>query len=80
MFHRFKVEQSDEVIAVGIVMPSGTCFVEWLENKHQDDATAYPGGIAEVIGDVDRLGLEFEWVDDPESAISDKVVTDGDSE
>jgi hypothetical protein len=82
MFHRFTLNGSEaqELVAVGVVMPSGTVFVEYLERDVFDEpvpeAEAYPTGVEAIIGLVENESdVVFMWEDDPDENIDQKVET-----
>jgi len=82
MFHRFTLNGSEtqELVAVGVVMPSGTVFVEYLKRDVFDEpvpeAEAYPTGIEAVVSLVDvESDVVFMWEDDPDENIDPKVET-----
>ena len=86
MFHRFSIkatvssEKESELVGVGVVMPSGVCFVEWFNQKilssDVDEAEAYPHGIAEVVDLMEDEGfVDLVWEDDPDEEFSSETVT-----
>lgn len=86
MFHRFAIksmvssEDESELVAVGVVMPSGVCFVEWFNrdiiSADVDEAEAYPSGVAGVIDVIDDESFaDLVWVDDPEDEVFERTVT-----
>lgn len=86
MFHRFSVkatvssENKSELVGVGVVMPSGVCFVEWFNQEilssDVDEAEAYPHGIAEVVDLIEDEGfVDLVWEDDPDEEFASETVT-----
>ena len=86
MFHRFSVkatvssENESELVGVGVVMPSGVCFVEWFNQEilssDVGEAEAYPHGIAEVVDLIEDEGfVDLVWVDNPDGKVFDETVT-----
>ena len=77
MFARFAIEAITgsegvtRVIGVGVVVPEGGCFVQWLNmeivNADVENTEYYPVGISHVIDIVEASpDIDFKWVDDPE--------------
>ena len=86
MFHRFSIkatvssEDESELIGVGVVMPSGVCFVEWFNQEilssDVGEAEAYPHGIAEVVELIEDEGfVDLVWEDDPDEEFTSETVT-----
>ena len=86
MFHRFSItatvssEDESELVGVGVVMPSGVCFVEWFNQEilssDVGEAEAYPHGIAEVVELIEDEGfVDLVWVDNPDGKVFDETVT-----
>jgi hypothetical protein len=78
MFARFKIEAvtssegREELVGVGIVMPTGEAYVDWknpeIVNKKEMGGPSwkYDAGISQVIDIVDDFkSVEFDWIDDP---------------
>lgn len=82
MFHRFKLRKEDdhELVAVGVVMPSSTVFVEYLEQdaftQEVREAEAYPNGILEFTKFSEQEpDVAFFWEDNPRYVLDPKVET-----
>ena len=87
MFHKFKLETprpDPRLIAVGVVMPSGKCHVEYLEEDvlKEDEAPikTYEVGVAGLIADIYLEGYEFQWFSNPQEVSDPKLKTEFDSE
>jgi len=86
MFHRFSVkatvssEDVSELVGVGVVMPSGVCFVEWFNQEilssDVDEAEAYSNGVVDVVELIENEGfVDLVWEDDPDEEFASETVT-----
>lgn len=87
MFHKFKLETprpNPQLIAVGVVMPSGNCHVEYLEEDVLKEGEApiknYEVGVAGLVADIYLEGYNFSWCSDPDEVSNPKLKTEFDSE